>query len=355
MGINHITMQRSKAEIELIRDFHVVEKRLAQLHNNPKYASGNNAAAKAEEEARLRDRLAGLGGIHAYQQASLGGLTLGFNSAHWVLEQLVARKSELLTKTKTRKKTMTETETKQGLALLDVGAIKNNYPVKELRCLAPVQVKPTSIDLNPQHEDVVKADFFDYAQQCLAQGRQFDVVVLSLCINFEGDPAKRGEMIRLASKLLPDDGLCFLLLPAPCLENSRYLDLDLLVKILTVVGLEIDGEHKMSDKLFFAVLRKRSGLTQPHETVKRTQCRGGKSRNNFCIIVKPEIAKPTAQKENKKAEDGFVPMSKAARRNKRKKENAKRKREEVASAPSPSNSKSFKSKRRSSKKGGNGK
>ena len=85
----------------------------------------------------------------------------------------------------------------------------------------------------------------------------FDVVVLSLVVNFEGDPRARGRMLLAARNLLkvhespavdsavdsslhskvqlsssssaaaaapvPPLGLCFVILPLACVENSRYL------------------------------------------------------------------------------------------------------------------------------------
>ena len=45
-------------------------------------------------------------------------------------------------------------------------------------------------------------------------------------VNFEGDPRRRGEMLRAARTLLNDKGmgLMFLVLPLACLDNSRYLN-----------------------------------------------------------------------------------------------------------------------------------
>ena len=315
-------MKRSQADITLIRDFHVIEKRIAALDRDPKFVGDH--AAQDRERTRLQAELAKLGGIDAYQKASLSGeRQFSFNSAHWVLDELFCRRVQIVQE-------LIGKDTEPVCTLLDVGAIKNKYdPDTEprvRRLTSTFRLKTTSIDLNPQDKHVIKANFLDFAREQLPGS--FSVVVLSLCLNFEGNPAKRGEMLRLAAHLLPEGGFCFVLLPAPCVDNSRYMNLRLFIKTLQVVGLEL-AEHPVSKqpsqqtsgKLFYAVARKRAALAQPQTAVKRTLCRGGKRRNNFCIIIKAKIAPKT-----KAPLPPHQRMSKAARRNRRAKMAKRRRR-----------------------------
>ena len=306
-------MKRSQNDIDLIRDFHVIEKRIAALDRDPKFSG--DPEARARERTRLEAKLTSLGGIDAYQKASLSGeRQFSFNSAHWVLDELCERRVQI-------KEQLLEKGTKPVCTLLDVGAIKNKYDpkieprVRQLTSIFPLQT--TSIDLNPQDKTVIKANFLDFARG--QSPGSFNVVVLSLCINFEGNPAKRGEMLRQAAHLLPEGGLCFVLLPAPCIENSRYMNLNLFLKTMRVVGLELaehpvskQPSHKTAGKLFYAVACKRAAIAQPHIAIKRTLCRGGKHRNNFCIIVK-DLVPPTP----KTPLPPHQRMSKSARRNRR--------------------------------------
>ena len=304
-------MKRAQDDINLIRDFHVIEKRIAALDRDPKFSG--DPEAQARERTRLEAELNSLGGIDAYQKASLSGeKQFSFNSAHWVLDELHKRRVQI-------KEQLLDKGTKPVCTLLDVGAIKNKYDpkseprVRHLTSIFPLET--TSIDLNPQDKMVIKANFLDFAQR--HSPGSFSVVVLSLCINFEGNPAKRGEMLRQAAHLLPEGGLCFVLLPAPCINNSRYMNLDLFLKTMGVVGLELADDpankqpsHKTAGKLFFAVARKRAAIMQPHTAIKRTLCRGGKHRNNFCIIVKALV--PPSPKAPLPP---HLRMSKSARRN----------------------------------------
>jgi 25S rRNA (adenine2142-N1)-methyltransferase len=51
------------------------------------------------------------------------------------------------------------------------------------------------------------------------------VVVLSLVINFVGDPRRKGEMLVRCRTLVRDGGNLFIVLPLACMDNSRYIPL----------------------------------------------------------------------------------------------------------------------------------
>ena len=99
-------------------------------------------------------------------------------------------------------------------------------------------------------------DFFEFAE------RKFDVVVLSLVLNFVPALEDRGRMLLRAAELLAPGGLMLLVLPSACVENSRYCKFGLLERILRSVGLPLaDGtssksSYRVTDKLFFAVCKR---------------------------------------------------------------------------------------------------
>lgn len=155
-----------------------------------------------------------------------------FNAGKWVVSELRAARAA-------------ESEKNSGAAegklrLLDVGAIKNQY----LDHGAWLDV--TAIDLNPQHPSVIKADFFEFSRECVVAATMrrirfayqricggwvvrpircrepFDVAVLSLVINFVGDPRRKGEMLVRCQALVRDGGTLFIVLPLACVNNSRY-------------------------------------------------------------------------------------------------------------------------------------
>lgn len=62
-------------------------------------------------------------------------------------------------------------------------------------------------------------DFFQLKKSEL--GGPYDVICLSLVVNFVGDPKKRGEMLKESTQMLKENGHIFIVLPLPCIENSR--------------------------------------------------------------------------------------------------------------------------------------
>lgn len=109
-------------------------------------------------------------------------------------------------------------------------------------------------------------------------------------------------MLRLAQSFLnPRTGLLFLVLPAPCIQNSRYLDRARLVQILETVGLSVLKEKlKPGGKLAYFLCRRAnsderdrrlesSQFTKegeiPRELTSKITLREGSSRNNFAILL----------------------------------------------------------------------
>ena len=125
----------------------------------------------------------------------------------------------------------------------------------------------------------------------------FDAVVLSLVVNFVGDPRARGNMIALSAhkRVLRKGGLLFITLPLACLENSRYMNATRFRKLVCELGFEVVVETCTS-KLYRGAFRS----TCPFEnydvstrTFKfktefpRKHLRKDKvKRNNFCVMLK---------------------------------------------------------------------
>ncbi len=61
----------------------------------------------------------------------------------------------------------------------------------------------------------VKCDLLEYSSD-----KVFDVVVLSLVLNFEGDPRRRGDMLYKTRELVSQDGWVFIALPKVSCETQ---------------------------------------------------------------------------------------------------------------------------------------
>ncbi|KAF7359392.1 25S rRNA adenine-N(1) methyltransferase [Mycena sanguinolenta] len=122
----------------------------------------------------------------------------------------------------------------------------------------------------------------------VAENREkWDVISLSLVLNFVSDAKDRGRMLRLAWNFLVPAGHLFLALPLPCVMNSRYLTNEKLRALMNAIGFsEVKERWKVGGKMIYLFYQKR---TQPppfstEEFTKKVVLRQG-DRNNFCILL----------------------------------------------------------------------
>ena len=182
--------ERPAEQIALIRAYHTLEKQLAAVDTDPSLTSD---AAREVKRKALRAKQQELGGLDAYQKASLAGEDSAanvFNAAEWVLEELGGKPLAATHKSAQRVDPVPlpggpDSASSPPLQLLDVGAIVNHYPAEpepepELLAAAAAQLRQrstlgprlpggrrlhvTSIDLNAQDDNVIQADFFDFAK-----------------------------------------------------------------------------------------------------------------------------------------------------------------------------------------------
>ncbi|KIS71311.1 25S rRNA (adenine2142-N1)-methyltransferase [Mycosarcoma maydis] len=261
---------------EKIAKFHTLLKQLEQA---------KTAADKDEIQAGLDS----LGGLAQYQAWSLTGSAKAGQTptSKWCMEALatVYKHDRDLPK----------------FRVLDVGAITGTAYEKYR------WVDATYIDLHPQGDNVQKYSFFEFPVPTDTKQR-FNMVALSLVINFVGDVRKRGEMLRHVHKYLPDNqdtpGFCFLVLPLSCLTNSRYMNQSHLRAILSSLGFNVVKQSD-SNKLSRWLLQ-RKPLKERQEAAanngnaaaasdewdgtvfKKRDINPGKDRNNFAIVVDPK-------------------------------------------------------------------
>jgi 25S rRNA (adenine2142-N1)-methyltransferase len=210
--------------------------------------------------------------LEVYQEFSkIGEEKRGFNSAQWIVKQLKAH----------------EISGKEGrsLRLLDVGALGENYAT----CRAWIDT--IAIDLHSCHPVVQKVckvtlqcsssqiDFFDVEEKA-----DFDIVCLSLVINFVESPSRRGEMLVKTTQLLCPDGHVFIVLPLACVENSRYFNVKMFQEMLQALGFVIRKEHS-SPKLYFVMAQMGGGPQEYDGRFPKKLVREGKTRNNFHIAL----------------------------------------------------------------------
>ncbi|KAF2811185.1 uncharacterized protein BDZ99DRAFT_297483 [Mytilinidion resinicola] len=262
----------SKATRTLIRTHHRLQKQHA-------------AAVKTGETARasqLEKEIEDNGGLKLYQAASIKGQSAerGGDSSRVLLEWL--KDDGVLGDPR---KTAAEHPLRQ-YTVLEVGALSPANAIAR----AP-RLHITRIDLNSQDPAIKTQDFME---RPLPDGPedQFDVISLSLVLNYVPDATARGEMLKRTCSFLrkstptnpSQDRLpaLFLVLPAPCVNNSRYLTEEHLMQIMGSLGYQLKHK-KLSAKLVY-YLWSYTGETKSRKVPKK-KLKDGVQQNNFCVVL----------------------------------------------------------------------
>ena len=248
----------SKVTRSIIRTHHQLHKQLAQA----KEARDERRIESIERE--IEDR----GGLKLYQDASITGQSAdrGGDSSK-VLMQWLESNDVMSAGTKLR--------------MLEVGALSTANA-----CARSGKFEMTWIDLNSQNPKIKQQDFM---QRPLPRGddERFDIISLSLVVNYVPDSPGRGEMLRRTRQFLrdvPQRGLLFFVLPAPCVTNSRYLDENLLHRIMDSLGFKL-AQQKLSPKLYYSLWSLQARDNKRNDVFSKTEVNPGKTRNNFCIVL----------------------------------------------------------------------
>ena len=249
-------------------------------HTLRKQLSSALAKRDVDGARTIESHLDKAGGILAYQHASTQGQSAqrGGDTSKILVNWLSGSGSYCSKDDKQEK----------DLRLLDIGALRvdNAYAKSGM-----FQVE--RIDSHSQHPLIAEQDFMKRPiPEKMDLGREgFDVVCLSLVVNFVGDPIQRGEMLRRVGLFLRSQSgatehlpALFLVLPASCVTNSRYFNEDRLELMMTDLGYKI-VERKMSMKLVY-YLWQFKGMKDTVKKVKKQEIRTGKSRNNFTIVLR---------------------------------------------------------------------
>lgn len=239
-----VTLQTPPVKIKstrkLISKFHNLQKQLISCEGETEKASIN-----AEIEA--------LGGLPIYQIASLKGSKKN-NSQKFLLDNIL---------------------TTREYKLLDVGAITGEIYTNKIFSV-------TAIDLNSQNPKVLKQDFFE--RPIPAQIDKFDIISLCLVLNYVPTPSRRGDMLELCASHLKLEGILYLVLPLPCITNSRYFNNQKMIELMTMLGYDLLKHHN-SKKLAFYLFKRSREISTPQHFKKRLLNSDGPGKNNFTITL----------------------------------------------------------------------
>ncbi|CRL19062.1 Protein of unknown function DUF3321 [Penicillium camemberti] len=251
----------AKATRTLIRSHHRLLKVRAQ-------------ALAAGDEARVSSidaQIEANGGLESYQIASKLGQSMdrGGDSSKVLIDWI-----------KPQLKQWNNTIPK--LRVLEVGALSTKNA-----CSTNPALDVTRIDLNSQEPGILKQDFMERPLPT-SDDERFNMISLSLVLNYVPDATGRGEMLKRCVKFLTSKcpielvPSLFLVLPIACVDNSRYLNEERLGEIMTCLGFRLT-QSKRTSKLVFH-LWEHAGTYAP-KNFKKEELRSGKTRNNFAVIL----------------------------------------------------------------------
>lgn len=260
-----------KATKTLINSLHLLEKKKAQA-----IAKGDRAA-----ETAIDTEIAALGGIEKYQQASLQGQRLdrGGDSSHVLMGWLKSIGSEVFS------------SSGATLKMLEVGALSITNA-----CSKSGIFDMERIDLNSQNDGIKQQDFM---KRPLPKDdtERFDIISLSLVLNFVPDAIGRGAMLLRTLDFLKQPDMThpselrdlfpslFMVLPAPCVTNSRYMNESHMESIMSTLGY-VKARSKITQKLVYYLWVRKSAIQSSSVTFKKLELRSGHSRNNFAVVIR---------------------------------------------------------------------
>ncbi|QLG74975.1 hypothetical protein HG535_0H03020 [Zygotorulaspora mrakii] len=221
------------------------------------------------------------GGLATYQMASRNGQSTdrGGDSS----KKLVQWLRELRT-------------AKNSGPALEIGSLSCENAISKSGIFNPV----IRIDLNNANDTrgITKQDFM-LRPLPKEETDTFALVSCSLVLNFVPTPSERGEMIKRLPQFIKPNGYCFLVLPLPCMENSRYIDKEHFTKMMQSQGFEPVRCHD-SQKLCYFLFRlrhkdasacananKKQDAALPFDSFSKVKLHDGPNRNNFCIVIEP--------------------------------------------------------------------
>ncbi|AGO12381.1 AaceriAER026Cp [[Ashbya] aceris (nom. inval.)] len=143
------------------------------------------------------------------------------------------------------------------------------------------------IDLHSNDPATIEEQDFMLRPQPHAAADAFDLISCSLVLNFVPTPLARGEMIlRFRSFLRGPQPLLFIVLPLPCMDNSRYMNSEYFCNIMAALGYEC-LHQRSAKKLIYFLFASRAAPPAPYplKYTRKHQLADGPAMNNFSIIL----------------------------------------------------------------------
>ncbi|KAM3161126.1 25S rRNA adenine-N(1) methyltransferase [Lachancea thermotolerans] len=171
---------------------------------------------------------------------------------------------------------------------LEIGSLSAENAISTSGVFDPV----IRIDLNSSDPAKIKRQDFMKRPLPPSDAEKFDLISCSLVLNFVPTPQLRGAMLHRFQHFLRLDvekTYIFLVLPLPCVSNSRYMSKTLLCDIMEYLGYKQSHAHE-SSKIIYMLFQRSFGQKMHEEQVvrefsKKVLIRDKANMNNFSIVL----------------------------------------------------------------------
>ncbi|KAI9884750.1 MAG: hypothetical protein M1823_003460 [Watsoniomyces obsoletus] len=293
-GKRAVSSLPSRTSRKVIRRHHNLQK------ERSKAVAENDLARVQTLEAEIDKN----GGLETYQRASISGQLKdrGGDSSKILLDWLESSRD--LAATEAPGTNTNNARPKRRM--LEIGALSAHNA-----CSRSGFFDVTRIDLHSQDPRIERQDFMDRPLPKRSsvgdddEKEKFDIISLSLVLNYVAEPLARGEMLLRTTRFLRTSSSeevrrsvgkegaaemgkesyfpsLFLVLPAPCITNSRYLNEEKLQEIMGSMGYTMI-KRKQSAKLMYYLWKYDDEQRQEQYPVKKEEVNPGRKRNNFAI------------------------------------------------------------------------
>lgn len=177
-------------------------------------------------------------------------------------------------------------EDKKMMRALEIGSLSSKNKISTSGIFNPV----VRIDLNNSNDEegIIRQDFMKRPIP-KEDSDKFDLISCSLVLNFVPTPIGRGEMCERFEQFLKRDrkGYVFIVLPLPCLANSRYMTSERFHSMMKCIGYE-KLQYKEAKKVCYMLYQRANDNTTTQKRspfTRKKQCRDGPGMNNFNIML----------------------------------------------------------------------
>ncbi|CCD22843.1 25S rRNA (adenine2142-N1)-methyltransferase NDAI_0A06890 [Naumovozyma dairenensis CBS 421] len=179
-----------------------------------------------------------------------------------------------------------------SMSALEIGSLSVHNKISTSGLFNPV----VRIDLNNLNDSngIIQQDFM---KRPLPTGDgnkdKFNLISCSLVLNFVPTPIERGEMCERFIKFLKPNGYLFIVLPLPCINNSRYMNRAHFIDLLTFLGYKEVRYHE-ANKVCYFLLQLEGTDNGKHpkndrkdrlQFIKKRKVQDGNKMNNFSILL----------------------------------------------------------------------